>query len=154
LNSPSIIEVAIAVVRDGGRLLIARRSEGTHLAGLWEFPGGKVEEGETPAQCLVRELREEVGVEIEVGAPYERLEFVYPERHVRIYPFECRLLAGVPKPIGCAELRWVPPAELGDYEFPPANATLLQTLRQSGASETSTDLPPRHKGGTKGTKKD
>jgi mutator protein MutT len=128
LSSQSIIEVAIGVVRDDGRVLIARRPEGTHLAGLWEFPGGKVEDGETPAQCLVRELREEVGIEIAVGEPYERLEFVYPERRVRIYPFECRLLAGTPSPIGCAELRWVTPAELADYEFPPANATLLAKI--------------------------
>jgi mutator protein MutT len=130
LNSHSIIEVAIALVRRDGRLLIARRPGGTHLAGLWEFPGGKVEEGETPAQCLVRELREEIGIEIAVGDPHEVLEFVYPERQVRIYPFECSLLAGVPHPIGCAELRWVTPAELADYEFPPANATLLAKIKR------------------------
>jgi mutator protein MutT len=135
LSSRSIIEVAIALVRRDGRLLIGRRPGDTHLAGLWEFPGGKVEDGETPAQCLVRELREEVGIEITVEFPYETLEFVYPERHVLIYPFECRLIAGVPQPIGCAELRWVTPAELADYEFPPANATLLAALRQSSVSD-------------------
>jgi mutator protein MutT len=136
LSSPSIVEVAIAVVHRDGQVLIARRPEGTHLAGLWEFPGGKVEAGETPAQCLVRELREEMGIDVEVGAPYERLEFVYPERHVRIHPFACRLLAGEPQPHGCAELRWVRPAELGEYAFPPANATLLADIQRAEISES------------------
>jgi mutator protein MutT len=136
LSSRSIVEVAIALVHHDGRLLIGRRPEGVHLAGLWEFPGGKVEPGETPAQCLVRELREEMGIEVEVATPYDLLEFVYPERHVRLHPFACRLLAGEPEARACAELRWVTPAELAEYEFPPANATLLEQIRKSSASET------------------
>src|SRR3989442_151650 len=79
LSSPSIVEVAIALVWRDGRLLIARRPEGTHLAGLWEFPGGKTEPGETPAECIAREMREEMGIEVEVGDCEEIMEFSYPE---------------------------------------------------------------------------
>jgi mutator protein MutT len=135
LSSRSIVEVAVALVWREGRLLIARRPEGVHLAGLWEFPGGKVEPEETPAECVVREMREEMGIEVEVGECHDVLEFVYPERQVRIYPFECRLISGEPEARGSAELRWVPPAELSEYEFPPANAPLLAKLITYDPSE-------------------
>jgi hypothetical protein len=70
-----------------------------------------------------------------VGASHARIEFTYPERHVRIHPFECRLLAGEPEPRGCAELRWVTPEELSQYEFPPANAGLLEKIRRDRSPE-------------------
>jgi mutator protein MutT len=126
------IEVAIGLVWKDGRLLIARRPEGVHLGGLWEFPGGKCEPGETPETCLLRELREEAGIEGVVIGRREAIEFSYPERSVRLHPIDCRWLAGEPRPAGCQDLRWVSPGELSGYEFPPANAALIASLRPTG----------------------
>jgi mutator protein MutT len=122
------IEVSAAVLRRDGRLLITRRPAGGHLAGLWEFPGGKRKEGESHEECLRRELREELGVEVSVGALLREVRHAYPEKTVRIRFFECRLPGGDPEPIGCPELRWVLPAELSSFEFPPADARLLEDL--------------------------
>jgi mutator protein MutT len=124
----SIIDVAIGLVWNERRLLIARRPAGTHLGGLWEFPGGKVDPGETPEACLLRELREEVGIDAEVTGRRPLIEYAYPERTVRLHPIDCRWLAGEPHPVGCEEPRWVAPSELSGYEFPPANAPLLAAL--------------------------
>jgi 8-oxo-dGTP diphosphatase len=126
----SIIDVAIGLVWKDGRLLIARRPASVHLGGLWEFPGGKSEPGEAPADCLLRELREELGIEAEVMGQREIIQFTYPERKVRLHPIDCRWLDGEPQPTGCEDPRWVSPAELADYEFPPANAPLLAALRE------------------------
>jgi mutator protein MutT len=125
---PPLIEIAIALVWKEGRLLIARRPAGVHLAGLWEFPGGKIEPGETPAACVLRELREEVGIEAEVTGERALIEFAYPERAVRLHPLDCRWLSGEPRPVHCEEPRWVSPTELSEYAFPEANAPLLAEL--------------------------
>ena len=85
MTSPQI-EVAIGLVWKEGRLLIARRPEGVHLGGLWEFPGGKIDPGESPSECLLRELREEMGIEAEVTGTREIIPFTYPERLVRLHP--------------------------------------------------------------------
>jgi mutator protein MutT len=124
----SAIEVAAAILRRDGRLLITRRPRGTHLAGLWEFPGGKRKEGESHEECLLRELREEIGVEVEVGALVREVRHAYLEKLVHLRFYECRLLRGEPEPIGCPELRWVRPDELRSFEFPPADAELLEEL--------------------------
>ena len=126
--SPKVVEIAIGLVWKEGRLLIARRPAGVHLAGLWEFPGGKIQPDETPEACVLRELREEVGIEAQVTGKREVIPFVYPERTVRLHPLDCRWLSGEPHPTGCEEPRWVLPAELAAYEFPAANAPLLAEL--------------------------
>jgi len=125
---PSVIEIAIGLVWKEGRLLIARRPAGVHLAGLWEFPGGKIESGEAPAACVLRELWEEVGIEAEVTNERAVIEFTYPERTVRLHPLDCRWLTGEPQPACCEEPRWVLPTELAGYEFPAANVPLLDAL--------------------------
>jgi mutator protein MutT len=125
----AVIDVAIGLVWKEGRLLIARRPAGVHLGGMWEFPGGKVEAGESPEACILRELREEMHIEAEVTGSRPLIEFAYPERSVRLHPIDCRWLSGEPQPHGCEEPRWVAPAELAEYPFPPANAPLLQSLR-------------------------
>ena len=122
------IEVAAAVLRRDGRLLITRRPPGAHLAGLWEFPGGKRKEGESHEECLRRELREELGVEAAVGTLLREVRHAYPEKVVHLRFYECRLVRGEPEPIGCRELRWVLPDELASFEFPPADAELLGEL--------------------------
>jgi len=123
------IEVSAALIFRDGRLLIAQRHAKSHLGGLWEFPGGKREAGETFEQCLVREIREELGVEISVGGLFEDIAHAYPEKTVHLRFFTCKLLAGEPQPLDCAALKWVTKPELADFEFPAADAQLLEKLK-------------------------
>ncbi len=132
---PPAIEVSAGLVFRDGRLLITQRPAGSHLAGLWEFPGGKRELGETWEACLERELAEELGVRVAVGRLFEEVVHDYPGKRVHLRFFVCRLVAGEPAPIGCAAVAWVTAGELGRHEFPPADANLLTAL--PAASEFS-----------------
>jgi 8-oxo-dGTP diphosphatase len=123
------IEVAAGLVFRAGKLLITQRHPEAHLGGLWEFPGGKREPGETFEQCLVRELREELGVQVEVGARFESVTHAYAEKTVHLQFFLCRLQKGEPQLLGCAALKWVTHHELAAHAFPAADAQLLQKLQ-------------------------
>jgi mutator protein MutT len=123
-----ITEVSAALIFRSGKLLITRRHSGAHLGGLWEFPGGKREPGETFEQCLVREIREELGVEISVGRLFESVTHAYPEKTVRLKFFVCRLERGELQMLGCAAFKWVSAAELDHYQFPAADTKLLKKL--------------------------
>jgi len=123
-----VIEVSAAIIFRDGKLLITQRQADAHLGGLWEFPGGKREPGETFGQCLVRELREELGIEATVGKLFEETTHAYAEKAVHLKFFLCRLNAGEPEAIGCASFQWVGKAELNDYEFPAADQPLLKKL--------------------------
>lgn len=123
------IAVVAAVIERESRILITRRPAGTHLAGFWEFPGGKAQPGETKPEALAREIHEELGVFATVGEPLEIVEWAYPDKHVRIEFFRCAI-DGEPRPLEGQEMAWVHPAELGRYEFPPADAVLLDRLRR------------------------
>ena len=124
---PDPVEVVAAVVERDGRYLITRRLEGTHLAGLWEFPGGKILPGEQPEDALRRELEEELGVEVAVGELIQTVDWAYPEKSVRLLFFRCAL-AGEPTPLEGQEMRWVAAADLPTYSFPEADATLITRL--------------------------
>jgi mutator protein MutT len=126
-----IIDVSAALIFRNGKLLITRRPARVHLGGLWEFPGGKREPDETFGQCLVREIREELGVDILVGELFKSVTHAYPEKTVRLEFFVCRLTGGEPQPLGCAGLQWIGKSELGDYKFPAADAQLLSRLENS-----------------------
>ena len=126
-SSPPV-EVAAGLIFRDGKLLIAQRHAGSHLGGLWEFPGGKRRPGETYQQCLERELREELGIYVRVGALLESLTHSYPEKTVHLNFFACSIEQGEPQPLGCQALRWVDRAELCNYEFPAADAQLLKRL--------------------------
>ena len=123
------IEVAAALVFDSDRLLIAQRPPGVHLEGLWEFPGGKRELGETYEACLLREIREELGCEVLVGPMLHEAEHAYPEKCVRIRFFQCQVVSGIPEPLECAALRWVSPDSLGQFQFPEADQALIEQLK-------------------------
>lgn len=119
--------VTAAVVERTGAYLVTRRLRGTHLEGLWEFPGGKCEEGETHEGCLVRELREELGCEAVVGAKLLEVAHEYPELTVELHFFRCDL-KGQPQPLLGQEIRWVARTELRGLDFPPADDELIQML--------------------------
>ena len=118
------------VFRDG-KLLITQRHAKDHLGGLWEFPGGKRRPEESFADCLARELREELGIEVEVGEILESITHEYPERTVRLEFFRCRWKRHEPQALGCAAFKWIGAAELAQHEFPAADARLLKRLRAS-----------------------
>ena len=124
------IEVAAALVFRDGRLLITQRPAGGHLAGLWEFPGGKREPAESFEQALQRELMEELGIEVEVGELVESITHEYPEKSVHLRFFRCAWKRHEPQAIECADWRWIGPEDLEDFQFPAADARLLEKLRQ------------------------
>ena len=127
------IEVAAGLVFKDGKLLIARRPFQAHLGGLWEFPGGKREVGETYEQCLHRELAEELGIEVQVLELVEALTHHYPDRSVHLQFFRCRWLRLEPRGDAGQELAWVVAQDLARYSFPAADARLLDRLRQNWA---------------------
>lgn len=124
------LHVAAAVIRRDGRILICRRGPGGSCAGLWEFPGGKVEAGETAQTCAVRECREELGVEVAAGKELWRTRYQYPDREVALTFLEARWIQGTPTPLVHLELRWVLPAELVQFDFCPADRELIERLAQ------------------------
>jgi mutator protein MutT len=123
------IDVAAALIFHNGKLLITQRRADDHLPNLWEFPGGKVEPGETFERCLVREIREELGIEISVGDLVEDLTHTYPDKTVRLRFFNCTLLSGEAKPIHVQDLRWISRDQLDGFEFPAADAKLIDDLK-------------------------
>jgi mutator protein MutT len=125
------IVVTAAVIEERGRFLVTRRQAGVHLAGCWEFPGGKCDPGESLADCLGRELREELDVASRIGRELFTLTHAYPERTVTLHFFAAEL-TGEPRPQLGQEMRWVPRAELAALEFPPADAELIARLMRGG----------------------
>jgi mutator protein MutT len=137
------VDVSAALVFRDGKLLITKRHDDAHLGGLWEFPGGKREPNETFEQCLARELHEELGIEVTIGELLESVTHEYPERTVHLKFFRCVWLRHEPRPLGCVDLAWVNCKNLSDYEFPEADASLLEKLR------TSPELWNNHRSGAR-----
>ena len=121
------IVVTAAVVEQEGRFLVTERLPGVHLAGYWEFPGGKCEDGESLTACLARELKEELGVEASIGSELMSLDHGYQDRRVELHFFACEL-KGTPVPLLGQALRWVSRPELRQLKFPPADAELIEVL--------------------------
>jgi len=122
------IQVAAALIEREGRYLITRRYADAHQGGLWEFPGGKREPGETLESCVQREVREELGIEITHPTLFTVLRHDYPGKSVELHFFSCSVLHGKAHSLGCADFRWVKPEELAQFEFPPADAPIVQSL--------------------------
>ena len=121
-------QVAAGVIRRGGELLIAQRPASGLLGGLWEFPGGKQEEGETLEQCLRREVREELDIEIEVGSHLISVDHAFSHFSITLHVFEAVWLGGAPQAVGCAEWRWIAPDRLEDYAFPRADRRVIEFM--------------------------
>lgn len=126
--SPAI-QVSAGLVFHQHKLLITQRLADSHLGGMWEFPGGKLEPGETSEACLKRELMEELGIEVHVGSLFECVTHRYPEKSVVIRFYQCQWVRNEPRPIGCAAFAWVTSGELDHYVFPAADQQLLHRLR-------------------------
>jgi 8-oxo-dGTP diphosphatase len=130
------IVVTAAIIQKDNRYLVTRRQPGTHLAGVWEFPGGKCDAGESLTACMARELEEELGIQATVGSEILTTAHEYPDRRVELHFFACRS-AGEPSPLLGQEMRWVARDELANLEFPPADAELIRILVTRGVTATS-----------------
>jgi 8-oxo-dGTP diphosphatase len=127
----TVLVSAVALIDKDGRVLIAQRPEGKSMAGLWEFPGGKIEEGETPEAALIRELHEELGIETWSSclAPITFASHSYDEFHLLMPVFACRKWGGIPQPKEGQTLKWVFARDLTNYPMPPADIPLIAHLR-------------------------
>lgn len=127
---PLVLVAAVALVDTDGRVLIAQRPEGKAMAGLWEFPGGKVDAGETPEQALIRELREELAIDVTEAClgPFTFASHRYDDFHLLMPLYLCRRWNGTVTPVEGQALKWVRPVRLGDYPMPPADVPLVAML--------------------------
>jgi len=126
-----VLVAACALVDPDHRVLLAKRPEGKAMAGLWEFPGGKVEPGETPEACLIRELKEELGLDTEESclAPLTFASHSYERFHLLMPLYVCRVWNGIPKPREGQVLKWVRPNDMTDFPMPAADVPLVAFLR-------------------------
>ena len=130
-DPPILLVAAVALVDGDGRVLIARRPEGKPMAGLWEFPGGKVAPGETPEEALIRELSEELDIDVTENclAPFTFASHRYDDFHLLMPLYVCRVWNGSVRPQEGQAVKWVRPMRLGDYPMPPADRPLVAMLR-------------------------
>ena len=127
--------IGVAVIwNDQGQILIDRRRSEGAMGGLWEFPGGKIEKGESVEECIKREINEELGILIEVGKHLITIDHTYTHLRVTLTVHHCRHLTGIPQPLECDEIRWVSLDELNQFAFPQANIQIIAALRESDRS--------------------
>lgn len=122
----TVIRVAAGIIHRYGKILIQQRNSGEHLGGLWEFPGGKLENGEDARACLKREIKEELGIEVSVRPHFCKVDYEYADRRVKLTFHRCQILLGKPKTREGQKFVWVVPAEIKKYRFAPANRSVLK----------------------------
>ena len=129
VKSPNIIRVTAAILEKDGKILIAKREKGDELfAGLWEFPGGKIEEGETPEECMARELKEELDIEVEVGELITSNKHKYPHGIFELLAYRVKHISGKIILNDHDEIKWVTADEMSNFEFPPADIPIITYL--------------------------
>jgi len=133
LQDVPYVVVAAAILQRDGQILLTRRKLDVHQGGLWEFPGGKREVGETLEQCLRRELKEEIDIEVCDVRAFSIVRHRYPEKEVELNVFTCSIHQGEPKALDCMDIAWVHRHELASYEFPEADRPVLRKLLQEQA---------------------
>jgi A/G-specific adenine glycosylase len=121
-------QIGVGVIWKRGKLLIAQRHADDLLGGLWEFPGGHQEKGESLAKCVAREVREELGIKVQVEDEFAVVDHAYSHFSITMHAFACRWLSGQPRALGCARWKWVSPRKLSQYAFPKANRTVIEQL--------------------------
>jgi len=126
-NKPHF-HVTAGLLQQDGMVLITKRPAGSHLAGYWEFPGGKQEVGETLEECLEREMKEELGVDVRAGECLLNVDHEYENRIISLYLFQCIHLSGELNPLACEEIRWVHPEDLRQFRFPPPDEKIIERL--------------------------
>lgn len=129
-------QIGVAIISNQqGKILIDRRKAQGEMGGLWEFPGGKIEAGETTAECIKREIQEELGIDIAVGNHIITIAHQYETFNVTLYVHDCQYLSGEPQPLECDEIRWVCSSELNRYQFPQANSQIIDILQKRGIAK-------------------
>ncbi|MEB3226593.1 MAG: 8-oxo-dGTP diphosphatase MutT [Synechococcus sp.] len=124
--------IGVAVIYNGeGEILIDRRLDKGEMAGLWEFPGGKIEPGETVEACIAREIKEEIALDVAVGDRLILIEHDYPKFRVSLHVHWCKTIGGEAQALECQEIKWVKPADLGEYSFPEANQAIIEAIQRS-----------------------
>ena len=124
------VTVTAAIIWQGDKVLITKRPEGTHLEGMWEFPGGKKEEEETLEACIEREIKEELGVEIRAERYLLSVSHEYETKVVDLHIFECSLVNGSPTPMEGQDMKWVNPCDMSGYNFPPPDIEIIEFISQ------------------------
>jgi mutator protein MutT len=122
--------VTAGLLWKNGKVLITRRPQGSHLAGFWEFPGGKQEPGESLERCLEREIKEELGVEVKVESYLLQIDHEYENKSISLHLFQCSHRRGEPCPIGCDDMAWVDPKDLDHYKLPPPDIQILSFIKK------------------------
>jgi A/G-specific adenine glycosylase len=125
-------DIGAAIIEKNGKILITQRPLEAMLGGLWEFPGGKLDAGETLEECVAREIEEELGIRIRVGKLFARVKHAYSHFRITLHVFKCRPMAGRIKKLGIADYRWVTPDELSQFAFPKADRVVIEKLRDEG----------------------
>jgi 8-oxo-dGTP diphosphatase len=125
-----MLVVCAAITYKGDKILIAQRGKGTHLEFQWEFPGGKIEEGESPEECIVRELKEELDIDVSVKNVFDVVFHKFADKNILLIDYECEYISGEPKPIECNDFRWISIEEMDSYNFTEADREIVEKLKK------------------------